>query len=144
MENFKHSVEITVRFHDLDAFGHVNNARYLNYLEMARLGYVTDVCGWDGTLGTLGVIVANVNIDYKKPIFLGDALRIYTRVSRLGNKSFELEYVFEVTPHGTQTPQVAATARTTMVTFDYTLNQSVPVFPTWRAAMLAYEPALQA
>ena len=38
---FRHMTPITVRFHDLDAFGHVNNARYLNFLEEGRCGVLS-------------------------------------------------------------------------------------------------------
>jgi acyl-CoA thioester hydrolase len=140
-DGFKHKSAPEVRFHDLDALGHVNNARYLNYLEQARLAYARDVLGWDGTLQTLSLIIANVTIDYLQPIHLGDVLELWTRVSRLGNKSFDLEYVFIVTPHSGE-PVLSAKAKTTVVTFDYNANKTVPVHTAWREAMLAYEPEL--
>ncbi len=138
---FKHKTDIIVRFHDLDALGHVNNARYLNYLEQARLTYATEVLGWDRTLKSLSLIVANVTIDYKQPIRLEDSLEIWTRVSRLGNKSFDFEYVLIVIPPEGD-PALAAQAKTTLVTFDYEANKTVPIFTRWRDAMLAYEPEL--
>ncbi|MEO0560766.1 MAG: acyl-CoA thioesterase [Chloroflexota bacterium] len=140
-DGFNHSTEVEVRFHDLDALGHVNNARYLNYLEQARLAYATEVCGWDGTLRTLGLIVANVTIDFKQPIFLGDKLEIATRASRLGNKSFDLEYRF-ITTRPPASAALAGEAKTTLVTYDYSEGKTVPIFTAWREAMLAHEPAL--
>ncbi|MFZ4813190.1 MAG: acyl-CoA thioesterase [Phototrophicaceae bacterium] len=134
---FRFSVPLQIRFHDLDAFGHVNNARYLNYLEQGRMGYFREVIGWDGTLSGLRVIVAHVSVDYKVPIYLDTRVRLYTRVARLGNKSFDYEYAFVIERDGEET--LSATAKTTMVTFDYALNQSVPVFADWRAAIQAYE-----
>jgi acyl-CoA thioester hydrolase len=138
---FKHKTDIIVRFHDLDALGHVNNARYLNYLEQARLTYAQKILGWDGKLKSLSLIVANVTIDFKQPVQLEDALEIWTRVSRLGNKSFDLEYILIVTPPDSE-PALSATAKTTLVTFDYEQNKTVPIFTRWREAMLAYEPEL--
>ena len=49
---FKHRVRITVRFADTDAMGHVNNAVYLTYCEIARIRYWTDVTGEPIALGT--------------------------------------------------------------------------------------------
>jgi acyl-CoA thioester hydrolase len=141
-DGFNHQIPVEVRFHDLDAFGHVNNARFLNYLEQARLSYAKEVCSWDGQLQSLGLIVANVTIDFKRPLHLGDSVMLHSRVSRLGNKSFDLDYLFIVTPSEDEAA-VAATARTTLVTYDYTLNQTVPIFPEWRAGILAHEPDLQ-
>lgn len=138
---YKHKTDVEVRFHDLDALGHVNNARYLNFLEQARLRYAQDILGWDGTLATLSLIIANVTIDYKLPIHLGDMVEVWTRVSRLGNKSFDLEYIFIVTPRGGERA-LAAQAKTTLVTFDYQQNKPVPIFTAWREAMLSYEPQL--
>lgn len=140
-EGFRHVTPVEVRFHDLDAFGHVNNARYLNYLEQGRLAYYRDVMGWDGKLKTLTVIVANVTIDFKLPIFLGDTLNLHTRVSRLGNTSFDQAFVFMVTHEG-NSPQVAALAKVVMVTYDYEQNKPVPILPLWREAIQAYEPGL--
>ncbi len=51
---FRHRVEIVVRFADTDAMGHVNNAVYLTYCEMARIRYWTDVTGEPIALGTEG------------------------------------------------------------------------------------------
>lgn len=141
-EGFNHSVPIHVRFHDLDALGHVNNARYLNYLEVGRLAYAKDICSWDGRMESLGLIVASVKIDFKTPIHLGDELVLHTRVSRLGNKSFDMNYLFEVTPFGETESQVSAIAMTTLVAFDYHAKQTVPVFPTWREAITAHETDL--
>lgn len=140
-EGFKHKTSVAVRYHDLDSFGHVNNARYLNYLEEARLQYALDVCNWDGNIQDLGLIVANVTIDYKRPIFLGDTLDVYTRTTRLGNKSFDLAYLMIVTPPDGKA-LVSAEAKTTMVTYNYQEQKTVPIFTAWREAMLAYEPDL--
>ncbi len=138
-DGFRHETFIVVRFHDIDALGHVNNARYLNYMEQARLAYAKDVCGWDGKMNTLGLIVANVTIDFKHPIFMTDILTIYTRVSRLGNKSFDMEYRFISTPAGNQDSVLTAQAKTTMVTYDYSENKSVPIFSDWREAILNFD-----
>jgi hypothetical protein len=51
---FHHHVEVTVRFADTDAMGHVNNAKYLTYCEIARIRYWTDVTGEPISLGTEG------------------------------------------------------------------------------------------
>ena len=42
---FSHTASIEVRFADTDAMGHVNNATYLTYCEIARIKYWTDVTG---------------------------------------------------------------------------------------------------
>ena len=54
MQNFRFSFPVEVRFADLDALGHLNNAKYLTYAEQARILYVRQICGWDGDWRKLG------------------------------------------------------------------------------------------
>jgi acyl-CoA thioester hydrolase len=133
MEGFRYVFPQEVAFGDLDAFGHVNNAVYLSYLENARLGYMREVLGVE-SLEDLLVIVANVNIDFRSRASLGEALEIGARVSRIGTKSFDLEHEI----HGPDGRLVAA-ASTTLVTFDYGGDETIPVPPPWRDWIEAYE-----
>jgi acyl-CoA thioester hydrolase len=69
-----------VRFHEVDALGHVNNAAYLNYLEQAAIDHATFL-GLDlqRLLGLGGVFVARRHdIVFLKPTFAGDLLRVIT------------------------------------------------------------------
>jgi acyl-CoA thioester hydrolase len=139
MDGYTHVIPMAVRFGDLDAMGHLNNAKYATYIEQARIQYVTDVCGFRGVWGELGMILARIEIDFKAPILYGDGVRIYTRCSRLGSKSFDLEYVMTRQAVDQPTPIVAATSRSVLVAFDYKSQQTMPVPETWRTAMTAYD-----
>jgi len=69
---------LSVRTYECDAYGHVNNANYLNYLEVARLDLLRKV-GFDYSAmveAGFGVYVARVEIDYKEPAFAEDELLI--------------------------------------------------------------------
>jgi acyl-CoA thioester hydrolase len=133
MEGFRFVCAQEVGFRDLDVFGHVNNAVYLTYLENARIGYMRDVLGIESPEDLL-VIVANVNIDFRSRASLGEALEVGARVSRIGTKSFDMEH--EV--HGSDGRLVAA-ASTTLVTFDYRGDATMPVPQLWRERIEAYE-----
>jgi thioesterase III len=83
-----HSTQIKIRGYHLDFYGHVNNARYLEFLEEARWAYLED--GLD--LGFwmkrgLGFVVAAITINYRRPAGLGAVLEVRSRVTRLGGKS---------------------------------------------------------
>jgi acyl-CoA thioester hydrolase len=69
-----------VRFHELDALGHVNNAAYLNYIEQAAIDHAAFLgLGMDEMLALGGVFVARRHeIDYLRPAHGGDVLRIAT------------------------------------------------------------------
>lgn len=135
MNNFRHATPMTVRFGDLDAMGHLNNAKYFTYTEQARIEYVRQVCGWDGDWQTLGMILAKTTMDFKKPVVYGDNVTVYTRCSRLGGKSFDLEYVLV---RGAD--EEVARGVSVMVAFDYAIQQTIAVPDSWRERMMAYEP----
>ena len=125
IENFKHKVSIKVRFSDLDAMGHVNNASYLSYLEEARLAYYNQVLKVDTNNLDFNAVVARIEIDYVDQIKLGDNVEIYTRTSKIGNKSSDIEHLIVVNNNGNK--KIAAKAVTKLVSFDYKTNQSIPV-----------------
>ena len=117
MTNFKHKTPIQVRFKDIDALGHVNNANHLSYIEHARVHYFNDAVGANINWSEEGIILAKAIIDYKMPILLNDKVFVYTRCSRTGNKSFDLEYMIVKEENGKEV--VLATATTVMVCFNY-------------------------
>ena len=56
-KDFKYKTPISIRFADIDAFGHVNNAIYLTYFEMARSAYWNEIIEWDWS--SVGIILRN-------------------------------------------------------------------------------------
>ncbi len=93
--DFGHRVTIDVRFADTDAMGHVNNAVYLTYCEMARIRYWTDVTGEPiapGHEGAESLILAEARITYRAPVFHGERVTVETRAARIGTTSFTLEH----------------------------------------------------
>jgi acyl-CoA thioester hydrolase len=133
MEGFRFVYSQEVAFGDLDAFGHVNNAVYVRYLENSRIAYMREVLGIE-SLEDLFVIVAKVNIDFRTRASLAEALEIGARVSRIGTKSFDLDHEI----HGPDGRLVAA-ASTTLVTFDYRGDATMPVPDSWRERIEAFE-----
>jgi acyl-CoA thioester hydrolase len=137
---FKHKIKINVRFSDLDALRHVNNAAYLSYLEEARLAYFTDVLGLPKNSLNLGAIIARIEIDYLQPIVLGDELDILTRVSKIGNKSSDVEHFIIIKRENERIH--AAAAFTKLVSFDYKKQQSVPISEKIKEKIRAFEGSL--
>jgi len=83
------STPIEVRFADLDALGHVNNATFITYLEQARWYW------WEGFLEGRpfldeGFLIARVEMDYRKSIVMEDPIRVEIRCTQVGNTSFTL------------------------------------------------------
>jgi len=83
-----HSIKIKVRGYHLDMYQHVNNARYLEFLEEARWEFIEskiDLKDW--MKKGLGFVVACITINYRKPASLDQVLEIQSNVSRINVRS---------------------------------------------------------
>ncbi|PLN94931.1 thioesterase, partial [Klebsiella pneumoniae] len=86
--------QIKVRGYHLDVYQHVNNARYLEFLEEAR---------WDGLENSpafqwmmeknIAFVVVNININYRRPAVLGDVLTVSSKLEQLNGKSGTISQV---------------------------------------------------
>lgn len=131
--SFRYVCPVVVRFRDCDPMGHVNNAVYLTYLEVARFAYWQDVA--DGrNAADAGVIMARAEIDYKAPATYMDRLEVRTAITGFGRTSFVFEY--EIVD---QNGRLIATAKTIQVFYDYKTGTPVPVPPTYRSMIEAFE-----
>lgn len=141
-DGFRYHTPMTIRYGDMDTLGHVNNAKYLTYLEHARVAYFHDLKLWDGSISALGLIIARISIDYKLPLTMHDrTVDIWTRCSRLGTKSFDIENLIIVKRDDAE--QIAAQATTVTVVFDYRSNTTVALPDVWCELLIAYEPGLK-
>ena len=139
---FTHRLE--VRFRDCDPMGHANNAVYLTYLEQARFAHWRAVLGGpiEASFGTgtgevppfgvtaPGVIIARVEIDYRRAAKYGETLEIALHVSAVGRTSFTYDYAITDERGG-----LVATARTVLVNYDYTAGAPLPIPDALRAAL---------
>jgi acyl-CoA thioester hydrolase len=102
-----------VRWGDLDAQGHVNNAAYVDYLQEARVHFLLDGPEATAELLDSGVLVVCHQVEYLRPIGFGDSpLTIAVWVDRIGGSRFWIGY--EVLDGD----DLAARARTALVPFD--------------------------
>ncbi len=90
----KHHFPLTVRWGDIDAFGHINNATYLTYIQEARVDFT-----WYSRKRRneqpllLDMVVARIEVDYLLPIYEGHTnLDIAVWVERIGTSSFTFAY----------------------------------------------------
>jgi acyl-CoA thioester hydrolase len=115
----------TVRFRDLDALGHVNNAVFLTYMESARTAWAMQQGLMTG-VDDLPLILARVEVDFRAPVELGETVEVTIRPGRVGTKSFDLEY--ELRADG----RVVAEGRSVLVGYDYAASESIPIPDEWR------------
>ena len=138
---FRHRVEIVVRFADTDAMGHVNNAKYLTYCEIARIRYWTDITGEPIHLGTQGaesLILAEARITYRAPAFHGEVVTVETRATRIGRSSFTLEHRLLACITGDE-PRLVAVSESILVRYDYASGRPVALSEAHAMAIEEFE-----
>jgi len=137
-DRFAFSTTFDVRWRDLDALAHVNNAVYFTYLEHARVHYLRHLgLAPDDPTG-IGIIMAEANCRYRSPLQLAERVTVQIRIAELRSSSFTFEYTITGGDG-----RLAATASTVQVCYDYEAARPVRIPRFWREAITAFEPALQ-
>jgi acyl-CoA thioester hydrolase len=116
----------TVRFRDLDSLAHMNNAVYATFLEQARIAFLSQ---HDAHVENM--ILARLEIDFRSPAELGETIEIEVNPTRIGTKSFDLEYVMRAGE------RVVAEAKTVLVAYDYDRAESVEIPEAWKERLAA-------
>ena len=117
---------VDVRYSDLDAFGHLNNAVYVTLCEEARVDFVRDVLGVDA--GAVGFVVAHQEIDYARPVTDVGPLTVVVEVADVGDTSWTVTYDVR------DESETVATAETVLVFVDEA-GRPREIPDAWRAAI---------
>ena len=111
---FRCAAPIEIRFRDIDSMGHVNNAVYLTYFELARAHYWRTL-GEAESQRIRTYVVARAECDFLSPARLDDRLVCHVRVAAFGRTSFSCDYLLRESRNGRD----IAAGRTVQVMFDY-------------------------
>ena len=123
--------DVQVRFSDVDVYRHVNNVKYVEYLQEARIA-IGDALWRDPALDALGVVVARAEVDYHVPMVLRpEPYAVLTTVSRLGNRSLDL------TSEVRDGDGLCARGRVTLVFFDRRTQRAADPSPALRERLAA-------
>ena len=131
MDGFPFSCPIELRYADVDAMNHVNNAVVVSYLESARLRLWQTRLDFTGSAREIPIIVVRVAVDYRSPISLTDRVEIGVGVESIGRTSFSFRYRIEASG------RLAAEAESVQVHFDYSGGRPLPIDATLRARLEA-------
>ena len=133
---FRFSTTVLVRFGDMDAMGHVNNAKYLTYFEEARIYYFQHVFGKRiEDLGDESFILAEATVKFRSALRGGDRLEVFLRVSRIGTKSFDMQYKILHAENRT----LIAEGSTVQVMYDYEKGTTIPIPDEMKTRIEKYE-----
>ena len=137
LKDFTFKKELQLRWNDMDALGHVNNAIFITYFETARAHYMPQACtGWDWHKDMF--LIANVNVDFHKEMLLmAQNPTVWIRTSKLGKKSFTLDYV--ITSEEKDEQILHASGTTTQIMFDMKTRKTIEIAPWMKDNLIAYE-----
>jgi acyl-CoA thioester hydrolase len=114
-------INIQIRFSDIDSMGHVNNAVYLNYFEYARVSFFSPRLGTNWDWRRFGIILKKNEIEYHKPVLLGQIPEIRMFLVNIGSKSFTLGYELCVNS------EICTTGSSVLVGFDSVSNVTIEI-----------------
>ncbi|MBW3661251.1 MAG: acyl-CoA thioesterase [Gemmatimonadetes bacterium] len=132
-EKRRFDVKIPVRFRDLDPMGHVNNAVYFTYMEVARTAYWQEL-HHDYSYDVLDFVVARAECDYVSAAMLRETIRVEVWLARIGNSSFVLEY--ELYDEGTE--RLCARGRTVQVMIEPRTGRPRAIEPKLRERLRSF------
>ena len=119
-----HRTDVQVRFGDTDALGHVNNASFAAFAELARLDFLQRFGG-----SVRSLILASLYVDFRRQVAFTDEVYVETTVEKLGTSSVTLAQV--IIAGGER----AADVRSRVVYFDYSNNKARPLTDDMRSAV---------
>lgn len=89
-DHFRDWVSVDVRWSDMDAYNHVNNARYVTYLESARIHLFLQIVGKDWQVVEEGPVLGSVTCTFRYPVEYPARIEIGTWISKIGKASFDM------------------------------------------------------
>ena len=128
------STKIDVRFSDLDALGHVNNAVFFTYFEEGRKYFSKKVFNV-ADISDFKFIMAHIRCDFLRPIRFNDHVLLQMWVKDIGTNSFSYEY--RLVDFSDET-RVYAAGESTQVCYDYEKNRSIEVPVKMREGLTRY------
>lgn len=123
---------VSFRFNDIDVFGHLNNAVYLELLDLGKVVYFLDANGGRFSAGNIAFVIVHIDINYYHPTYATEHIDVVTHLDKLGEKSA----VFEQWVVGRESDEIKCHARTVMAHMNKDFNQAVPISDEYREHIL--------
>ncbi|MCC8114046.1 MAG: acyl-CoA thioesterase [Bacteroidales bacterium] len=135
IEGYRNRVPVQMRFNDIDIFGHVNNSMMLQYFDLGKVNYFSEVLDGLFNFRRESMVIVHIDVDFIHPAMAGEEFAVYTRVEEIGESSLILtQRVADV-----KTGDVKAAARCVMVGFDILKAEKMVIPDSWRQAINNYE-----
>jgi len=135
LEDYPVVETIHVRWSDMDAMGHVNNARFFTYFESSRIRYFESVKIWDAGEERHAPALVHAECDFKAQLHFPAIVEVGAKAVRIGNKSIEFEHVIA----HKDTVDVVATGKSIIAWIDYNSGKSIPLPDALRQTIEQFE-----
>ena len=133
-----HTISLVVRFADCDQFQHVNNSKYLTYVEQSRIAFMDDILGEEINWKEKGFILARIETNFIKPILHKDTIYVASACTELGNKSIRVAYqIYLKDEKGIRID--LAEGISVLVAYNYIEKCAMTVPNEWREKLEAFE-----
>lgn len=132
---FRHCIPVQIRFNDIDILGHVNNTVYFSFYDTGKARYLQAVRKGTINFRKVETVIANVDCAFRRPIYFGQDIDLYTRLVEMGDKHIKLQQMLADHNDGT----VHSVCETVMVFIDNETLKPVGIPAEWRRLFADYE-----
>lgn len=132
---FKHSLDVQLRFNDIDALGHLNNSVYFPLFDLGKARYFIAARGEEIDWTQTNIVVANINCNFLAPIYFNEPIAVQTQVVAIYDKSFKVRQQLINTASG----EVKCQCSTIMVGFDVARGVAAPLAEDWIDTLCRFE-----
>lgn len=131
LSTFDHSIDLQIRFNDIDILGHLNNTVYFSFYDTGKAYFFEHIMGGKIDWKRVESVIANVDCAYISPVYFGEEISVYSRCAGVYDKSFVIQQVIVEK----RTGEIKSAAETVMVSYDPEARCSMPVPAQWREAL---------
>jgi len=136
LSDFNHSLDIQIRFNDVDGYRHVNNSIVQEYYDLGRMAYLIDVLKFDYKhVDNESLVIVSIKTDFIQPVYINDQIKVYTKVYQIGEKSIRM--IQWLVKKEDKAPSV--TCDSVLSGFDPIKETSILITEKWKKMMLDFE-----
>ncbi len=134
-KNKRFTIEQDIRFRDLDAMGHVNNATFFTYMEESRKVFFSEIFNIISPKD-YPIILASISCNFIKPVLLAEkTLKVDLWIANIGRKSFTFKHAI----YRPRDPEwVFATGESVQVFFDHHTQKSIEIPEAFKLKVADY------
>lgn len=131
LSEFRHSIDLQIRFNDIDILGHLNNTVYFSFFDTGKAYFFESIMKSRMDWQRVESVIANIDCAYVSPVYFGDSIEVRTRCTGIYDKSFKIQQVIVDKNSG----ELKGAAETIMVSFNPDTKQSMEIPALWREAL---------